>query len=159
GAETKPIWKVALRQLDDQLRLARTQLHHAPAERLAPEQVALGVERDAVREHRPELEQQLSAALLQIPDEQSPGVVIACRIARAARIGEVQPAVRAEAQIVWTLERIPGDLARQHLDAAVERHAQQTCGDARSAEQAAVLGHVQRAVGTQGRAVRTAAGL
>jgi hypothetical protein len=82
------------------------------------------------------------------------------------RIRVVEEAVGAEAEVVRTVRRLPGEVRRDVGDVAVQRHALQAAGerlgchpDALVPERdAAVIGDVERAVGAERGAVRPAAG-
>jgi hypothetical protein len=160
GADAEAVRVVAVGQLDHDVGRSVAPAHHAAGERLRPHERAVGEEPDPVREDGPDLDHQLALARLDVEGEQAPGPVVRVRIGSPPWVGEPEPSVGAEGEVVGTVEPVTGNFGRDVLGAAVvEIDPHDAAGLPRRIGHPAVLGDVELAVGSQRGAVGPATGL
>ena len=121
-----------------------------PLVRLDPDDRPVRLGDDAVRVGARDLLEEL-ARPVRLQDEDAAGLAIVGQVVR--RVGEVQPPVRSEGQVVGRLERDAADLGDDLLDPPVrprllDRRPAHHLGPPR-ADGAAVLGDVERPVAAE----------
>ena len=160
GAEAHPVGGVALGQLDDELRCAVDQAHHAAGERLGPVQ-ARRRRRRRCRWGTPAPARRQLAVTGRDVDGEEPAV--GCRSAPGSApprgsVNHSRPS-GPKARSFGTVERDPADRRERLGHLAVERRPLDPGRRPRARAHAAVLGDPQRPVGPERRPVRPAAGL
>src|SRR5207245_9670214 len=146
-----PVGKLAERR-----RLAALEAADAMGHRLRPVKAALGVECDAIGIHVWQLEQHLATAV-PVDDEQPPGRAnVEAVVSLRTGVGEVEPAVRPEGEVVRAVQLVAGHLRAEELDLPVARDALDPGYRARiaAAGDVAALGDVYGAVVAHNRAQR-----
>ena len=102
GGKRHPVRNVIVGELAERGGLPFLESAHAVSHRLRPVQPLLSVESDAVRIHARQLKKHLAVAAAVDREQPARRTHVEAEVLLRAGIGEVEPSVGSEGQVVWT---------------------------------------------------------